>query len=71
MFLCEPDGFIRRKRHKPTLSLERFEEHFQAFLLETYHRRISVKGRLVPSERWEKVDSCRACLSRLSNSISS
>jgi putative transposase len=54
MFLCELDGFIRRKRHKPTLSLERFEELFQAFLLETYHRRISVKGRLVPSERWEE-----------------
>jgi len=54
MFLCELDGFIRRKRHKPTLSLERLEELFQAFLLETYHRRISVKGRLVPSERWEE-----------------
>ena len=54
MFLCELDGFIRRKRHKPTLSLERFEELFQSFLLETYHRRISVKGRLVPSERWEE-----------------
>jgi putative transposase len=54
MFLCELDGFIRRKRHKPTLSLERFEELFQAFLLETYHRRISVKGRLAPSERWEE-----------------
>jgi putative transposase len=54
MFLCELDGFIRRKRHKPTLSLERLEELFQSFLLETYPRRISVKGRLVPSERWEE-----------------
>jgi putative transposase len=54
MFLCELDGYIRRKRHKPTLSLERFEELFQTFLLETYHRRTSVKGRLAPAERWEE-----------------
>lgn len=54
MFLCELEGCIKRKRHKPTLSLKRFEELFRTFLLETYHRRISVKGRLAPSERWEE-----------------
>jgi putative transposase len=53
MFLCELDGYIKRKRHKPSLTLERFEELFQTFLLETYHRRISVEGRPAPSERWE------------------
>ena len=54
MFLCELDGYIRRRRHKPSLSLQRFEELSQTFLLETYHRRVSVNGRLVPSERWEE-----------------
>lgn len=54
MFLCELDGCIRRKRQKPGLTLERFEELFRAFLLETYHRRISEEGRLAPSARWEE-----------------
>ena len=54
MFLCELDGYIRRKRHKPSLSLEQFEDLFRTFLLETYHRRTSVKGRTAPSERWEE-----------------
>jgi putative transposase len=54
MFLCELDGYIRRKRHKPSLSLERFEELFRTFLLETYHRRTSVTTRAAPSERWEE-----------------
>jgi putative transposase len=54
MFLCELDGYIGRKRHKPTLSLERLEELFQAFSLETYHRRISIIGGLAPSERREE-----------------
>jgi Mu transposase, C-terminal len=54
MFLCELDGYIRRKRHQPNLSLERFEELFRTFLLETYHRRTSVTTRAAPSERWEE-----------------
>jgi putative transposase len=54
MFLCELDGYIRRKRHEPSLSLEQFEDLFRTFLLETYHRRTSVKGRPAPSERWEE-----------------
>jgi putative transposase len=53
VFLCELDGYIRRKRHKPSLSLEQFEDLFRTFLLETYHRRTSVKGRPAPSERCE------------------
>jgi putative transposase len=54
MLLCELDGYIKRKRQKPSLTLERFEELFRAFLLETYHRRISEEGRPPPSTRWEE-----------------
>jgi len=54
MFLCELDGYIKRKRQQPSLTLERFEELFQGFLLETYHRRISEDERPVPSKRWEE-----------------
>jgi putative transposase len=53
MFLCELDGYIKRKRRKPSLTLDRFEEHFRTFLLETYNRRTSIEGRPAPSERWE------------------
>jgi putative transposase len=54
MLLCELDGYIKRKRQKPRLTLERFEELFRAFLLETYHRRIGEEGRPPPSTRWEE-----------------
>src|SRR5271156_553141 len=54
MFLCELDGYIKRKRQKPSLTLELFEELFRTFLLETYHRRTSEEGRPAPSERWEE-----------------
>jgi putative transposase len=54
MFLCELDGYSKKKRHKPSLSLERFDELLRTFLLETYHRRPSVPTRAAPSERWEK-----------------
>jgi putative transposase len=54
MFLCELDGYSNKKRHKPSLSLERFEALFRTFLLETYHRRPSVPSRAAPSERWEE-----------------
>src|SRR5260370_13732933 len=50
MFLCELDGYIKRKRHKPSLSLERFEELFRTLLLETYHPRNSVERRPAPLE---------------------
>ncbi len=53
MFLCELDGYARRKRQRPSLSLQQFEDRFRTFLLEIYHRRTSVEGRLPPSERWE------------------
>ena len=51
MFLCELDGYVKRKRQKPSLTLERFECFFQEFLLETSHRLISEDGRPTPSAR--------------------
>jgi len=53
-FLCELNGYSKRKRHKPSLSLERFEALFRTFLLDTYHRRSSVASGPTPSERWEQ-----------------
>jgi putative transposase len=54
MFLCELDGYSKKKRRKPSLSLEHFDELFRTFLLETYHRRPSVAPKAAPSERWEE-----------------
>ena len=54
MFLCELDGYSKKKRHKPSLSLEHFEDLFRTFLLETYHRRPSLASKAAPSERWEE-----------------
>ena len=54
MFLCDLDGFVRYKRRSPSLTLDRFEEKFRHFLLEVYHRRSTVDGRLPPAERWEE-----------------
>jgi putative transposase len=54
MFLCDLDGYTLRKRRKPSLSLDQFEELFSRFLLEIYHRRSNSEGRLPPSERWEE-----------------
>jgi putative transposase len=54
MFLCDLDGYTRRSRRKPSLTLVQFEDLFRAFLLEVYHRRASSGARLAPSERWEE-----------------
>ena len=54
MFLCDLDGFVRNKRRSPSLTLDSFEEKFRHFLLEVYHRRSTVDGRLPPAERWEE-----------------
>lgn len=54
MFLCDLDGFVRNKRRPPTLALDDFEAKFRQFLLEIYHRRTSMEGRLPPAERWEE-----------------
>jgi len=67
MSLCELDGYIRRKRHKPSLSLEQFEDLFRTFLLETYHRRTSAMVGRPLQNGGRKAGSCRGCLNRLSS----
>ncbi len=54
MFLCELDGFGKKRRRKPNLSIEQFEELFRTFLFETYHRQPSTPARTAPSARWEE-----------------
>jgi putative transposase len=54
MLLCDLDGYTRRSRRKPSLTLGQFEDLFCTFLLEVYHRRASSEARLAPSERWEQ-----------------
>jgi putative transposase len=54
MLLCDLDGYTRRSRRKPNLTLGQFEDLFGTFLLEVYHRRASSEARLAPSERWEQ-----------------
>ena len=54
MFLCELDGYSKKKRHRPSLSLEHFEDLFRTFLLETYHRGPRLASKAAPSERWEE-----------------
>ena len=41
MLLCDLDGYTRRSRRQPGLTLDRLEEQFRVFLLEVYHRRAS------------------------------
>ncbi len=54
MFLCDLDGYLRRSRRKPTLTLESLEKQFRTFLLEVYHRRPSQEGDETPTQRWER-----------------
>jgi putative transposase len=54
MFLCDLDGYTRRSRRKPSLTLSQLDEQFRTFLLEVYHRRASSEGRLPPNQRWEE-----------------
>ena len=54
MFLCDLDGYARKGRHPPCLSLGQLEELFSTFLLEVYHRRVSSESELPPSKRWEE-----------------
>jgi len=54
MFLCDLDGYLRRARRKPTLTLDQLEQKFHTFLIEIYHRRPTSEGKLSPQERWEE-----------------
>jgi putative transposase len=54
MFLCDLEGYTRKGRRRPSLTLGQLDDLFRTFLLEIYHRRASSAGRLAPSERWEE-----------------
>jgi len=54
MFLCDLNGYSRRSRLKPSVTLNQLEQKFRTFLLEVYHRRPSSEGKLSPKERWEE-----------------
>jgi putative transposase len=53
IFLCDLQGYTRRSRRKPSLTVGQLEDLFRTFLLEVYHRRASSEARMAPSERWE------------------
>src|ERR1700678_1700793 len=54
MFLCDLEGYTRRRGRQPRLTLGQLENLFRTFLLEVYHKRASSEGRPAPAERWEK-----------------
>jgi transposase InsO family protein len=39
MFLCDLEGYTKKGRRKPILTMQQLDERFQTFLLEIYHRR--------------------------------
>jgi len=54
MFLCDPEGYTRRGRRKPTLTLEPLDKQFRAFLMEVYQRTPVAEAELAPSAKWEQ-----------------
>jgi putative transposase len=54
MFLCDLEGYTRRARRKPTLSIGQLEEQFRTFLIEIYHRTPLADAEISPSAKWEK-----------------
>lgn len=54
MLLCDLDGYTRRSRRQPSLTLARLEEQFRVFLLEVYHRRAGSGTGIAPVARWEE-----------------
>jgi putative transposase len=54
MFLCDLEGYTRRGRRKPTLTLEQLDEQFRAFLIEGYQRTPVAEAELAPSAKWEE-----------------
>ncbi len=53
MFLCDLEGYTRKSRRRPSLTIGQLDDLFRTFLLEIYHRRASSVRRLAPSESWE------------------
>ena len=54
MFLCDLEGYTRRGRRKPTLTIDQLEQHFRTFLLEVYQRTPTADADLAPAARWEE-----------------
>jgi putative transposase len=54
MFLCDLEGYTRRGRRKPTLTLEQLDEQFRAFLVDGYQRTPVGEAELAPSAKWEE-----------------
>ena len=53
-FLCDLEGYTRRGRRKPTLTLGQLEERFRTFLIEVYSRTPVAEAELSPSALWER-----------------
>ncbi len=53
-FLCDLEGYTRRGRRKPTLSLGELEEKFRTFLIEVYNRTPVAEAEFSPSVLWER-----------------
>jgi putative transposase len=54
MFLCDLEGYKRRGRRNPILTLGQLEALFRTFLIEVYHRTPVADAELAPSAKWEE-----------------
>src|SRR5271170_468764 len=54
MFLCDLEGYTRRGRRKPELTIDQLEQRFRAFLVEVYQRTPVAEAELSPSAKWEE-----------------
>jgi putative transposase len=54
MFLCDLEGYTRRGRRKPELTIDQLEQRFRAFLVEVYQRTPGAEAELSPSAKWEE-----------------
>ena len=54
MFLCDLEGYTRRGRRKPTLTIDQLERQFRTFLIEVYQRTPVAESELSHSAKWEE-----------------
>jgi putative transposase len=54
MFLCDLEGYTRRGRRKPELTIDQLEQRFRAFMVEVYQRTPVAEAELSPSAKWEE-----------------